>query len=67
MYPGQLSLEVTNLPVTAEIVGSNLTIAQMNLFFGKEKKKREEINESIAEMSQTVVDLKRAFVETHLE
>ena len=37
------------------------TIAQMNLFFGK---KREEINESIAEMRQTVVDLNRAFVET---
>ena len=37
------------------------TIAQMNLFF---REKREEINESIAEMRQTVVDLKRAFVET---
>ena len=36
----------------------------MNLFFVKEEKKREEINESIAEMSQTVVDLKREFVET---
>ena len=33
-------------------------------FFREGREKREELNESIAEMSQTVVDLKRAFVET---